>query len=686
MPLTREEMLDYVLKHTAADGKDVFEEDCGTVVFLLEHCTITVPAENRFFVSVNTEGIRERQWNRRMEKYASLLSEHGLAAGEETLAYTGRSDFSHTNAAWENVIGSGIFGLKNRIAAYAEKHRDNAEKHRFYANLLRVYRAALAFLERAAAEARLAGKAFMADGLQNLTEREPQTLFEAMQTSIAYYTLQQFFDGTPLRTLGRLDSLFYPYYVRESKAEADAMLLDYLREIDRLQAAANMPFAIGGTDAAGRSLENALTDALLEAYDRAGTSDTKIHVLCSEKTSPALVEKCLDSVRRGNNSMVFMSDERIIASLCKLGAEKNDAVNYHVVGCYECGAEEELTCSCNARVNIPKALECALNGGKDMMTGKRIGPENSGVFQSFDELYKEFERQLVYFCGRAMMATDLWEAHNAAIHSAPILSGTYRSALETGGDLYGHNTARYNHSSLNAIGLGTAVDALAAIQKAVFEDKILTMEEFCRILRENWKDREPLRLLIKNRYPKYGQDNAAVDGLAKRIVKRLSGAVSGKPNAKGGVYRLGLFSIDWRWEMGEKCAASADGRLMGETLSQNTSATFGADKNGATAHLKSAARIDTTDTPNGAIVDIDLHSSAVSGENGLAVMAASLRTYFELGGFAVHYNVLNTEVLRDAKRHPQKYPNLQVRLCGWNVLFSSLSEKEKDEFIARSVK
>ena len=102
--------------------------------------------------------------------------------------------------------------------------------------------------------------------------------------------------------------------------------------------------------------------------------------------------------------------------------------------------------------------------------------------------------------------------------------------------------------------------------------------------------------------------------------------------------------------------------------------------------MLSVAAIDASETPNGAIVDIDLHSSAVKGKNGIKAMVSTLKTYFGLGGFAVHYNVLDTEVLKDARLKPEKYPNLQVRLCGWNVLFSSLSEKEKDEFIARSIK
>jgi len=177
-----------------------------------------------------------------------------------------------------------------------------------------------------------------------------------------------------------------------------------------------------------------------------------------------------------------------------------------------------------------------------------------------------------------------------------------------------------------------------------------------------------------------------VDHIAHDIAKVLAQAVNGAPNTKGGIYRLGLFSIDWRWSFGQHTAASADGRRAHAPLSQNTGATFGADREGATAHLLSVSSLDATDTANGAIVDIDLHSSAVKGENGLHTLLSTLQTYFALGGFAVHYNVLDTQTLIDAKEHPEKYPNLQVRLCGWNVLFSSLSNKEKEEFIARSMR
>lgn len=687
MPLSNESLFKFAEKHIDVD-KDcsLLKTDCDILEYLLDNCEITIPDQNRYFVSVNCEGITNRVTLLRAQKFAYQIEENGLNEGKDALAFSGEYDFSHTSAEWESVIKLGIFGLRKRIEEYAVINKYDAEKTQFYKNIIRVYDAALRFMKRASVIASSCGKSEMATGLSNLCERSPANLFEALQTSIVYYTLQQFFDGTVLRTLGRFDKLYYPYYMKEDKDKAYRLIFDYVREIDRLKAPSNIPFAIGGTDVDGKCLINELSYVILRVYEDAQTSNTKLHFLCSDNTPADITEKAFNAVRNGNNSIVFMSDKKIIESLEKMGEDIIDAVNYHVVGCYECGGNGELTCSCNARVNIPKALELALNGGRDMLTDKLIGLQNNRIFDSYEDLYSEFERQLAHLCNCAMKSTDLYEAHYGQIHSAPILSGTYTSALEKGGDLYCNYAAKYNNSSVNAIGLGTAVDSLAAIRKAVFEDKMLTLNEFTEILKSNWEGKEPLRLLIKNKFPKFGQGDKKTDSIAIKIADKLSDTISGKPNAKGGKYRLGLFSIDWRWNFGKKTAASADGRLSGETLSQNTSAVFGADKEGATAHLISVASIDASKMPNGVIVDIDLHASAVRGENGINMLVATLKTYFELGGFAVQYNVLNTENLKDAKLNPEKYPNLQVRLCGWNVLFSSLSEKEKDEFIARSIR
>lgn len=687
MSTNQERVMDYALSHMEiGEDCDVLENDCRILEYVMEQCEITVPEDNRFFVEVDCSGILNELCWKRADTFRQEIIDSGLMAGNESLAYTGTFDISHTTPEWELVIDTGFVGIRNRVLKYAEKNSLDAKKQRFYNNILSVYDKVLLFVERAAKEAEKSGRYEMAEGLYQLAKGAPRNLYEAMQMSIGYYVVQHMFEGTYLRSLGRIDKLFYPYYVKEKKETAEKLMLDYLHEIDRLKAPANIPFAIGGTDLAGKCMVNDLSYMILEAYKKAGTNNTKFHILCCEDIPEQLIKWAFEGIREGNNSIVFLSDKKIIEALEKMGEDREDAVNYHIVGCYECGGNNELTCTCNGRVSLVKALEFALNNGRDMLTGKLVGLETSSKFETYEELYKEFKRQLAYLCECSMKIINKYEGHYKEMHAAPILSATYTSALEKGGDLYCDYTAKYNNSSINAIGLATAADSLAAIKKMVFEDRLVSLERLQEILRTNWAGEEKLRLFIKKKYPKYGMGDAAVDAIAGDIVNVMAEYIDGKPNVKGGQYRLGLISINWRWEFGEKAAASADGRLAGETVSQNVSATFGADREGATAHLLSTATIDYTKVPNGTVVDIDLHSSAVRGESGINMLTATLKTYFELGGFGVHYNVLDTEVLKAAKENPEKYPNLQVRLCGWNVLFSSLSDAEKDEFIERSMR
>ena len=121
-----------------------------------------------------------------------------------------------------------------------------------------------------------------------------------------------------------------------------------------------------------------------------------------------------------------------------------------------------------------------------------------------------------------MKATDLYEVNYSKIHTAPILSGTYTSALEKGGDLYADYTAKYNNSSVNGIGLATLVDSLIAIKQLVFSENRFSLNEFVNILKSDWNDNEVLRMYIKNRLPKFGQGDKETDILAAKIVKKLS--------------------------------------------------------------------------------------------------------------------------------------------------------------------
>lgn len=668
---------------------DVITRDSIILEKMLNEIPITPCPEERFFydtcgVGLMRELVRKRSKARETE--VRRLVGDAVMEGAKTRGYTGDMDIGHTAPDYENVFRLGLPGLLARLETYAEGARDE-EQRRYYEAGIRTWRAALAFVGRAA---EVVGNEEQAAALRSLVKRPPETLYEAVQLTFLYYVLQHRFDGSTVRTLGRLDALYEPFRAADvasgglDDAGVDEMIEQMMRQLDGWNIHANIPFAVGGTGKDGKSAANTMSEILLETYSRLAPPNVKLHFLYTEDMPQKLVRMALDAVRKGANSICFLGDRTVTVSLVRRGEDADDARDYAVVGCYECGGRGEITCSCNARVNIPKAIEAVFGNGRDLVTDTLIGCERETVPETYEAFLTAFLDNLAHFCESAMRLTDGYESQYRYVHSAPMLSATYDACVERGRDIYCHGGAKYTNSSLNAIGLATAADALYAVKKLVYEDGEVTFEELGEILRKDWEGHERLRLRVRNQFPKYGMGCREIDETAALIVERLSAVVNGRPNVKGGSYRLGMFSIDWRHDFGRKTAATPDGRRCGETLSQNSSASFGADRQGVTAHILSVTEQDHSLTPNGSVLDLDLHSSAVEGEDGLAAMEATLMTFVRRGGFAIHYNVLDAAVLRRAMEAPEDYPNLQVRLCGWNVLFANLTSREQEEFIARA--
>ncbi len=667
---------------------DVVTRDSLILERLFAEIPISGRPENRFFYDSNSFDIVNTILTNRMKRQVKAVIEMSgreLFESAECRGYTGLYDFGHTAPDYKNVFSLGLRGLLERLEKNSARAK-NDEERKYYEAGVRVWRAALGYLERAAECA--CGKE-QAEALRGLTKRPPQTLYEAIQLSFAYYVIQHCFDLSNVRTLGRLDALYEPFREadeasgRLNEAQTRELIGQMYRELDEWRIRANIPFAIGGADKNGASAVNEMSKILLEEYAKAALPYVKLHFLYTDDMPKDFVKIALGAVRSGANSICFIGDKTVVDSLVKLGEDVVDAQDYAVVGCYECGGRGEITCSCNARVNIPKAIELVLNNGRDMATNTLLGVELEGEPESYEEFYKRFLIQLKRLCDSAIRLTDVRESQYKYLHSAPILSSTYDACVENGKDIYCQSGAKYCNSSVNAFGIATAVDSLLAVKQFVYGGE-LSFGELSEIIKNNWEGNEALRLRAEKRMVKYGTGNVEADLLAAEIFKILADYINGRPNVKGGIYRFGTFSINWRWEFGAKTAATPDGRRCGEPVSQNLSTSLGADTAGATALISSVTRQDMTLTPNGSVLDLDLHSSAVVGEDGLEAMYSTLVTYMKLGGFAIHYNVLDASTLRAAMEKPEDYPNLQVRLCGWNVLFSNLSKEEQLEFIKRS--
>ena len=650
--------------------------------YIFEHAQLELTCAARFADRINHGGIIEqvrREWSKVWsQSFGELLSK--TAVGNRLGAYSGTDDFGHTCPDWESLLSLGFKGCAERL----EKAAANASDPTFFKSCALAYRGLVRLCERFAALAERLGSIEMRDNFTALAEREPCSLYEAMQLIALVYRTITHIECEPVRSLGRLDKLLLPYCRSESEEDIRELFRYFLTRFNDKSIAANIPLTLGGCDIASSADTEKLDLLILDVYQSLDIPSPKIQLRVADNTPTTVVDKALALIIGGSNSIVLCNDRIVIDGLERLGHTHDDAVNYVMIGCYEPASMGcEIPCTCNGRVSLAKAVETAINGGCDLVTGERLGPECPLDFDSFDELFAETKRQAAAFAVTSAERTTDLETLYPYVNPSPLLSGSMTCCLESGKDVY-EGGARYNFSSINIFGTATAADSLAAIKRLVFDDKSLTLAELREILKSDWRDHEKLRLICKNRMPKYGCRDEEVDRIASELLCATADIINGRPNGRGGSFRAGAFSIDWRVEYGKKTAASADGRRQGEPLSKNLCASDGCDRMGVTAMIASACRINSSELVNGAVLDLVLHPTAVSGEDGLAAMRGLVSTFMREGGAEIQFNIFSPESLREAQKNPEKYATLQVRLCGWNVYFVNLSKNDQDEFIRAS--
>lgn len=685
--LSREELIRRVLELAADENKSRVRRKAEVVAFILDNARLEVSPHDLFCDRLDREDVSvilKKSWMEILtEKGGADLSE--TDDGEPCGAYDGNADFGHTCPDYKSIIGLGVPGLIARLEAALLTATD--ESREFYETSLVAYRAfrrlLLRFADAYEKHAHVSSiAAIVADNCRFLADNKPQTLMQVLELIAIYYRTQHHVEGTITRSLGRLDVLIEPFYTEGE--ESDEVLRYFLNRMNDRFFYANIPFTVGGEDIANNEAFEKLDMRILELYESLDIPSPKIQIRVGKHTPSSIIKKACEMIKNGTNSIVFCNDDTVIESFIKNGHSPEDALNYVMIGCYEPSTMGcEVSCTCAGNVVLPKAVECALNGGRDMISGKLIGLPCPDSFDGFEDFYNEVKRQAEYFADQSMRRIKAMEECMMEISPSPLFSGSMQCCIDSGKDAYAGG-AKYNFTSVNVFGIATATDSILAIKKLVFDDAVLNMTELREVLKSNWEGYEKLRLTAKNKCLKYGDGAAEADRLAADLMANTVNRINGKPNNRNGYFRAGAFSVDSRIPYGKRCAASADGRFAGEPLSKNMGASDGTGRNGVTAMVDSACAIDYRDIPNGTVLDVVLHKSAVAGEDGLAAMEGLVYTFLDKGGFAIQINVLDPSILREAQVLPEKHKNLQVRLCGWNVHFVNLSKANQDEFIKMS--
>ena len=630
-----------------------------------------------------------KRFRRRVAAFAAARDEfkvHGTSiyTGDTHGAYHAHLDTSHTCPDWESILSLGPLGLAERARQRRATARNDDERL-FLDCVTEVYEAMAGLCERWAAQAERRGAKDCAAVLREIARHPPRTLREALQLQLVYDRCQEV-EGECVRSQGLFDRLYIKFYRddlaagRETRASAKR-LIAALFEKYWLQAHPNgKNIGFGGYDRAGAPVWNELTEIAFELHHELNRVNPKLTFRYGSKTPHEQLLKVTRCLADGRTSVVFLNDDVAREMFVRRGKDAADAADAVLIGCYEPGIQgREVIASMSAWINLVKPIEAVFNSGR-AFDGFRLGPD-CPLPADYPAFEREYLRQLDALAAKTLADERVYAEHWYELNPSPLMSGAFRDAVANARDAY-RGSMKYNQSGVMCAGLATVADSLAAVRYLVDEAKLVTMAELRAILMSDWAGAEELRLKARRLAPKWGNNDDRADLIARRVCAALSRRINNEPNGHGGTFQAGYWSIDNDRLLGLQTAATPDGRKAKDLISRNNSATAGCGREGATALILSNAKIDQREAPDGHIVDIILPATARGDAQSAERIAAILETFAKLGGQCIHLNVFDSAMLRDAQKHPEKYEDLQVRVCGWNVRWNDLSKWEQDHFIA----
>lgn len=545
----------------------------------------------------------------------------------------------------------------------------------------------------------------MAAICKKVPAKAPQTFWEALQ----YYWFVHLGVVTELNTWdsfnpGRLDQHLLPFYKRDIAAghlteeQARELLQAFWIKFNNqpappkvgvtaLESATYTDFCLinlGGVTETGEDATNELTYLILDVIEEMRIVQPSAMVQISKKTPDRLLKRALKIIKTGFGQPSLFNTDAIIQEMVRQGKSLVDARLGGASGCVETGAFGKEAYILTGYFNLVKVFEISLHNGKDPRTGKMIGIASGDpeCFADFDELYEAFERQLAHFIDIKIKGSQIIERLWAEYLPAPFLSILIDDCIKNGKD-YNDGGARYNTSYIQGVGMGTITDSLSAIKRHIFDDSYCDMTGLIAALRANFEGAEKLQYQLMENTPRYGNDDDYADDILRRVFESYFGMIDGRPNSRGGEFRINLLPTTCHVYFGSVVGATPDGRKSGLPLSEGISPVQGADRQGPTAVLKSAAKIDHLRT-GGTLLNQKFSPQVLADDEALDKVAHLIRSYFKMDGHHIQFNVVNAETLRKAQKNPEHYRDLIVRVAGYSDYFTDLGVALQDEIIKRT--
>lgn len=729
-------ILEYILEHMSVIIKDG-ERIVGSVLEIIP------TKEQREYA----ENLSEMWWGDHVseeerQKRVSYYFTHGWAKRRNPIFFS----LGHLAFDWETIISKGLgwYAQKTRDLLASGVYAHDIDKTNFLSGALIAYEAYSTFIRRYAHEAKMmaAQTADEQEKSRLLTIHEicdhiategARGFYDALQLFWLIVLVAQKVAGCGVFCFSRMDQYLLPYFEsdlengRIKEEEAYELIIEFFNKNNEimfptdhmsqesestkknLEVTYDDPnyLIIGGKLKDGTSGVNRLSWLFLEAQHELRLKNPFIVVRWHKGIDQAFWLRTCEAMR-ANATVVVYNDETMIPALVEYGIEEEDAYSYGLYGCNDPvipaleGGLRQLW------MNLVWPCELALNGGRSFADPDRSPEENFslreriqiGIMEgpyagkAFDphtqcptmETFIAWYRTQMHFllsqyCSK-MEQDFILEAQNnkGRIRIEDLfLKGTIENA-----ETWLIGGTKYHKITVQGSGMAAAIDYLAAIDIAVFQEKRYSLDQIRTAIADNFVGYEEMRSYL-HRLPKFGNDIEQVDKYAQVVVNAFCDAVAEMNRERKGLYTyMPTISTDRDFTtMGQSIGARADGHLAGEPISENQSPSLGFDKLGMTALLNSLSKVPFHRVAGGPL-NLRLHPSHVEGKEGLRNLAALLGTYLNLGGMQVQINVVGREELLEAQKHPEKYKNLCVRVVGYAAYFVQMGKKAQDELIERT--
>jgi pyruvate formate-lyase/glycerol dehydratase family glycyl radical enzyme len=647
----------------------------------------------------------------------------------------GFAPVGHFCAGYDTAIRRGFAAIKEEAddrAAQLEEdgvYGDGAERYHFYRAVSVVSEGMITLTKRYAALAvrkaadekepnRKRELLEMAGTLGWCMEKPCRNFREALQCLYMYQTCLCLDANMHGITFGRVDQYLGDFYENDLRAgritpeyAQELMDLFYLKvaEMNKFYPdvggksvggyTSGQLMTLGGVKKDGGDATNAVTYMMLQASGRLLLHDPPQSLRIHKGTPPELWEAAVETTKMAGGVPTFENDDLIIPALTDRGLGLESARNYCLIGCVEPAGTGDDWPACGGTGsqsfwNLAGALWLAINnginpmpvafGGEKLTAGHQAGLPTGYLYEmeTFEEVLDAFKKQVEYFVKWHISCTNNFEYVARDVLPQPVVSATMDGCMEKGADVM-YGGARYNSTGVAGVGIGNVGDSLQMIRHLVFDEKICTARELYDALLHNWRGHEELRRYIKNSAPHYGNGIREADRYAGWAAGVFADAVNAGTGPRGR-YSAGLYPVAMNIAFGAMTAATPDGRSSGDPLADGISPVQQMDSNGPTGVLLSVSQIDQSKFPNGTLLNMKFHPTALRGEDGVKKLTDLIRTYFEMGGMEVQVNVISAETMRDAQRHPEEYRNLIVRVAGFSVYFVELYVEAQNDLISRT--